>query len=113
MVCIYRSGQEGCPSSYPEPQSTNETADDRKCGGTCQCAQPHCGTLSAYSDTACNNALPADWPVPVGCVAALSEAHSFKFEHKTFCNPAPFTPVISGGVQQQATTVCCRSPIDG
>jgi hypothetical protein len=110
-ICVYRSGDVACPSSYPDKHKfTDSVVDTRDCTGcTCGGATGSCAvTTKVYSNASCNGGA-LDVPNDGSCVPVTGNPSSIQIDlTKTgTCPPSGGQAVGSIVAGALATTVCC------
>lgn len=110
-LCVWRSGDQPCPSSYPDKHSfTDSVVDTRDCTScVCGAATASCtATSHVFSNSMCNGAA-IDVPNDGSCVAINGNVGSISIDLKTDGScPAsggqPVGTIVAGAL---STTVCC------
>jgi hypothetical protein len=112
QLCIWRSGDETCPSTYPHKRTPVEVTDDRGCS-MCDCATtnaPTCTvTTTLYSDSGCQTPL-VDNPAPGVCASYLpvqSVIVNAVSSGSASCSASGGNP--TGDVHKSETTFCCAN----
>jgi hypothetical protein len=119
-VCVYQSGDNACPASYPDKYVAFGGFDDTRGCTSCACAAPSgslcTATLSVFKDTACATPLPLAVPIGSGgpsCFDLMPAGLPLGSKTVTGLAYQPGTCIPSGG---QATgsvdpsgpsTFCC------